>query len=65
MKQRTSTVERQHAEDKPIIDHLTNGPLRPTRRQRTHHRFSSEDGRELQEALRKRWTWAKNGGLPD
>jgi hypothetical protein len=65
MKRRNDTAARQYAEDKPIIDHLTNGPLRPTRRGKAECKFNSEDGRELQEALRKRWTWAKDGGLPD
>jgi hypothetical protein len=65
MGRRNDPARRQHAEDKSIIDHLISGPPRPERRRAAARQFSSEDGRELADALRKRWTWNKNGGLPD
>jgi hypothetical protein len=59
-------ASKQRANDKAVIDHLTTGPLRPRRQAanpRTDTKFDEENGRELMEALKKRWT-GRNGGLP-
>ena len=60
MKERRRPAK-QRANDKAIIDHLTTGPLSP--RRADPRKFDEENGRELMEALKKRWT-AGNGGLP-
>jgi hypothetical protein len=63
MKQRPQSERKQRAEDKSIIDHLTSGPVKPRKAPpRANTRtFGEDEGRELEEALTKRW---RNGGLP-
>ena len=65
MKERTRAA-RQHVQDRAVIDHLTIGARKPRRQSadpRTASKFDEENGRELMEALKKRWT-GRNGGLP-
>ena len=68
MDQRHKRATKQHVQDKAILDHLTVGRLRPRQvpvDPRRLTRFDEENGRELMEALKKRWTGAKSGGLPE
>ena len=59
---------RRHIRDKAVLDHLTSKPLSPRDRHGADPdragNFDEEDGRELAEALRKRWTGAGRG-LPE
>ena len=68
MDQRHKRAAKQHVQDKAILDHLTVGRRRPHQvpvDPRRASRFDEENGRELMEALKKRWTGAKSGGLPE
>jgi hypothetical protein len=56
---------KQHVQDKAIRDHLTVGRRRPRQvpvDPRRASRFDEENGRELMETLKKRWTGAKSVG---
>ena len=68
MRERQKPAAKQHVQDKAILDHLTAGRRRPRQVPVDPHsasRFDEENGRELMEALKKRWTGAKSGGLPE
>jgi hypothetical protein len=61
MNKRERSAGQQRVHDKSVIDHLTN----ETPAARRPRKFGEENGRELAEALKKRWTTSRNGGLPD
>ena len=68
MNKRQKRAAKLHVQDKAVLDHLTVGRLRPRHvpvDPRRVSRFDEENGRVLMEALKKRWTGAKSGGLPE
>jgi hypothetical protein len=57
---------RQHLHDQSVIEHLTQGPARPAKAvagPRRVYRLDTEHGRQLLEAIKKRW--GNREGLAD
>jgi hypothetical protein len=69
--ERRQREARQLKQDQSIIDHLMSGPVKPRMpiqapvAEPAESTREEKDARELREALFKRWTSAKGGGLAD
>lgn len=48
-----------------MLDHMTKGPMKPSRNAEPSRRFDEQHGMEMQEALRKRSSSKNYGGLPE
>jgi hypothetical protein len=65
--ERRQREARQLKQDQSIIDHLMSGPVKPRipTQEPVESTRDEKEARELREALFKRWTSAKGGGLAD